>query len=106
MRRSPECPSGFRKSPLRIRKLPPTAPARFSGTVTIDVEIPAPDYVLPDGFDLVYSGRSVTSGRRHPVTCVRRDGPHFGIRLHPADEDSRQGQDPHRGLVVVVRSLS
>jgi len=25
--------------------------------VTIDVEIPAPDYVLPDGFDLVYSGK-------------------------------------------------
>ena len=25
--------------------------------MTIDVEIPAPDYVLPDGFDLVYSGK-------------------------------------------------
>jgi len=25
--------------------------------VTIDVEIPAPDYVLPDGYDLVYSGK-------------------------------------------------
>ena len=25
--------------------------------MTIDVEIPAPDYVLPDGYDLVYSGK-------------------------------------------------